>query len=194
MLILLFCIPPRFNSALASAFHDSVSWRFGTGRWWILSSQDLNLSMRLLLDSLSKRGCCWTNQVSLQYYFLYTSESLAFDGIQCSVSKFLWSSILTLHTPFRIISAILAASTQYSSSVHIAFEEGRPALALWYSNEWILFSWMCLSLTVANYLLQKSQRTWRSFFLWTNLLRPLYTNSTCNISWHCCGMQICQVG
>ena len=36
MLILFLCNPPRFNSAVASAFHDSVSSRFG--RWWILSS------------------------------------------------------------------------------------------------------------------------------------------------------------
>ena len=71
----------------------------------------------------------------------------------------LWSSLLTLCTPFRIISASMAASMQYSFSVHLAFEEGRPALALWYSTGWILFSWMCLPLTVANFSLQKSQRT-----------------------------------
>ena len=54
---------------------------------------------------------------------LYLSASLwllmAFSVLCLNL---LWSSLLTLCTSFRIISASMAASMQYSSSVHLAFE------------------------------------------------------------------------
>ena len=47
-LFLFLCSPPMFNSAVASAFHDSVSSRLGTGIEGddFFSQQDLNFGMR----------------------------------------------------------------------------------------------------------------------------------------------------
>ena len=76
MLNLFFCNPPRFNSAVASAFHDSKSERHQS---WRETTAGFDFSLSVAVAEQVR----WY----LQYCFIFVSESLAFDGIQCSVLK-----------------------------------------------------------------------------------------------------------
>ena len=110
--------------------------------------------------SLSKRGCCRTKQVSLQYCFIFVIESLAFDDIQCSVLKSFMEFFIGII---------------YSISNHLSLHGGK--------NATFFFCPSCFwrGKTSSGFV---SQRTCFllapegvSILLWTNLPWPVFTKS-----------------
>ena len=195
MLILILCNPQRLNS---------VSSRFGM--WWVPFSAGHESWHEMTVGIDVSVSVVVVEQV--RYLFsiaLYLSSSL-----------WLLSSLLTLCTPFRIISTSIGSKHAIFFLCPPWFWRGKT------SSGFVIFNWMdsvfmdMFTSHSGEPLVAKSQRTCFllapervSILLWTNLLRPLFTNSmlfelttsmkrpcsfTCNISSHCCEIQICQVG